>query len=99
MLRVHEICVKKDKESRVIFSQIQGCVEDVMKKNASSIKYRIEEKDEELHIILGTPISIQTANKFVIAFDQKRMRLIKFCVERKKITDAFQIGYLEIIVS
>ena len=52
MLRIHEICVKKEEKSSIAFSVIQQSIEDVMQKNASSIKYRIVEEENQVRTFL-----------------------------------------------
>lgn len=98
MLRIHEICVKKEEESRVTFSTVQQSIEYVMQKNASAIKYRAVEEDNQLKVFLERPISFQTLNKILLVFDDKRMRIMKVTLERKNL-GAFIRGHLEIIVS
>lgn len=99
MLRIHEICVKKEEKSGITFSTIQQSIEHVMQKNASAIKYKIVEEESQLRVILDGPISLQTVNKILLVFDDKRMKLMKMTLERKMIGEVFARGHLEIVVS
>jgi len=98
MLRIHEICVKKEEKSRITFSNIQQSIEYVMQKNASAIRYRIVEEENQIKVFLERPISFQTLNKILLVFDDKRMRIIKVTLERKEL-GVFIRGHLEIVVS
>lgn len=97
MLRINEICIKREKNSEVDYSVVQQCIEYVMQKNASAIKYRIIVENDELNTILETSISFQTVNKILKALDKKWIRLRRFSLERKEI-GPFRRGHLEIIV-
>lgn len=99
MLRINEICVKKEEKSRVAFSNVQESIEHVMQKNASAINYKIVEEEHQLKVMLDKPISLQTANKILLSFDNKRMKLMKVSLERKMIGEVFAKGHMEIIVS
>lgn len=98
MLRTDQICVMKEKTSLISFATIQLCVEEALHKNASAIKYRIAEEENCLNVILERPISFQTVNKILLAFDKKRMKLLKVTLNREEI-GPFIRGHLEVIVS
>lgn len=98
MLRIDEICVKKEENSRVALSDVRQCIENVMQKNASSINFIVTEEDNQIKVILERSISFQTLNKILKAFDNKRMKLMKLTLERKMV-GIFRRGHLEIIIS
>lgn len=98
MLRTNEICVKKTETSIISFEMIQLCIEKVFKKNASAIEYRIVEEENSLKVILERSISFQTVNKILLAFDEKRMKILKVTLEREEI-GPFIRGHLEVIIS
>lgn len=98
MLRTDQILVTKEKSSHVSLKTIQLCIEEVLQKNASAIKYRIVEEEKGIKVILERPISFQTVNKILLAFDEKRMKLLKVTLNREEI-GPFIRGHLEVIVS
>jgi len=97
MLRIHEICVKKEKDSSVNLSNVKSCIEYVMQKNASSIPFKVTLENEELKVILQDSISILTAYKFLIAFDEKRIRIRQANAKREDV-GPFKRGLYEVIV-
>ena len=97
MLRTNVICVKKVQDSKPAFYNVKECIEKVMQKNASAINFRINDEGGALKVVFEKPISFQTVNKFLLALDDRRIRIKQVTLERKEIGPFFE-GHMEIII-
>lgn len=98
MLRVDKIFVKLRDDSRTSMSKVRQTLEDKLDRVASSTKYKVEETELKIEVILQKPISIPTVNQILNSFDDERMIIHDVHWKRTEI-GAFRLGYLEIEVS
>lgn len=98
MLRVDKIYVKKEEGSRLNFSRVQEIAEKKLQQAASSTKFRATQDGVKLEIIIGKPISLQTANKIFKIFSEERIKIKKVVWETEQI-GVFETGKLEVTVS
>lgn len=98
MLRVDKIYVSKEQGSRLNFSMLQEIAEKKLQQAASSTKFRATQDAVRLEIIIGKPISLQTANKIFKIFSEEGIKIKKIVWETEQI-GVFEIGKLEVTVS
>lgn len=98
MIRVDEIRVKKEANSKVTFEQIQQIIEKALREKASATRYSLSEDGEKVTLILAESKKFPLAYQIMKGFDDARIRVTKFTNEIKMVGGIFPRGFLEIIL-
>lgn len=99
MIRVDEIRVKKEENSKVTFERIQQIIEKTLKEKASATRYSLSEDEEKVTLILAESKKFPIAYQILKGFDDARIKVVKFTHETKMFGGIFPRGCLDIIIS
>lgn len=98
MIGISQIRLTKCEASRLLMADVKAIVTQELGKVASATKFRILDYDEQLSIMIGRPISLQTVNKLIHNLQVKRVKIKSFSWEEYK-DGPIRRGKMDIYIS
>lgn len=98
MQRIHQISVKKGKNSKIVFSKVKVVLEQKLEELTTTTNTIVFQSEEQIKIMLNHCILLENISNILTVFSQEKIKVEKLTWKNKS-KGPFKRGHLEIIIS